>query len=51
MGKNAECIQDACKDAGLPKPEYGTDGLFVWITFLRDGWEIDAEFFNEVFLQ
>ena len=26
---------DACKDAGLPEPEYGTDGLFVWIIFKR----------------
>lgn len=23
------------KDAGLPEPKYGTDGLFVWITFKR----------------
>lgn len=28
-------MMDACKDAGLPEPEYGTDGLFVWITFKR----------------
>ena len=26
---------DACKDAGLPELEYGTDELFVWITFKR----------------
>ena len=25
----------ACKTVGLPKPEYGTDGGFVWITFMR----------------
>ena len=26
---------DACKAVGLPEPEYGTDGGFVWITFMR----------------
>ena len=26
---------DACKAVGLPEPEYGTDGAFVWITFKR----------------
>ena len=26
---------DACKAVGLPEPEYGTDGGFVWITFKR----------------
>lgn len=26
---------DACKNVGLPEPEYGTDGLFVWITIKR----------------
>jgi len=25
----------ACKTAGVPEPTYGTDGLFVWITFKR----------------
>ena len=25
----------ACKAVGLPEPEYGTDGGFVWITFKR----------------
>ena len=25
----------ACKAAGVPEPTYGTDGLFVWITFKR----------------
>ena len=24
--------------AGLPEPEYGTDGTFVWITFKRPGY-------------
>ena len=26
---------EACKTVGLPEPEYGEDGLFVWITFKR----------------
>ena len=26
---------EACKAAGVPEPQYGTDGLFVWITFKR----------------
>ena len=26
---------EACKVVGLPEPEYGTDGAFVWITFKR----------------
>lgn len=26
---------EACKSAGIPEPEYGTDGLFVWVTFKR----------------
>ena len=34
-GTGEQRMMDACKDAGLPEPEYGTDGLFVWITFKR----------------
>ena len=26
---------DACKAVGLPEPEYGTDGGFVWSAFMR----------------
>ena len=26
---------EACKAVGLPEPEYGNDGGFVWITFMR----------------
>ena len=26
---------EAYKAVGLPEPEYGTDGGFVWITFMR----------------
>lgn len=34
-GTGVKRMIDACKKAGLPEPEYGTDGLFVWITFKR----------------
>ncbi len=26
---------ESCKNVGLPEPEYGTDGTFVWIIFKR----------------
>jgi len=28
-------MAEVCKTVGLPEPEYGTDGTFVWITFKR----------------
>ena len=34
-GTGGSCMVDACKAVGLPAPEYGTDGGFVWITFKR----------------
>ena len=34
-GTGGSCMVDACKAVGLPEPEYGTDGGFVWITFKR----------------
>ena len=34
-GSGVSRMMDACKDAGLPEPKYGTNGLFVWITFYR----------------
>lgn len=34
-GSGVSRMVDACKAVGLPEPEYGTDGLFVWITFRR----------------
>jgi len=34
-GTGVQRMMEACKNAGLPEPEYGTDGLFVWITFKR----------------
>ena len=34
-GSGVSRMMDACKAAGLPEPVYGTDGLFVWITFKR----------------
>jgi ATP-dependent DNA helicase RecG len=35
LGTGVQRMMDACKDAGLPEPEYGTDGSFMWITFKR----------------
>ena len=34
-GTGVSCMVEACKAVGLPEPEYGTDGAFVWITFKR----------------
>ena len=34
-GTGVSRMVKACKAVGLPEPEYGTDGGFVWITFMR----------------
>ena len=34
-GTGVSLMVEACKAVGLPEPEYGTDGGFVWITFKR----------------
>ena len=34
-GTGVSRMVEACKAVGLPEPEYGTDGGFVWITFKR----------------
>lgn len=34
-GTGVSRMVDACKATGLPEPEYGTDGAFVWIIFKR----------------
>lgn len=34
-GTGVSRMVDACKAVGLPEPEYGADGGFVWITFRR----------------
>ena len=34
---------EACKAVGLPEPEYGTDGLFVWITFKRPSLDANSD--------
>ena len=34
-GTGVSRMVDACKAVGLPEPEYGTDGGFVQITFMR----------------
>ena len=35
LGTGVSRIVETCKTVGLPEPEYGTDGAFVWITFKR----------------
>ena len=42
-GTGVQRMMDACKDAGLPEPEYGTDGLFVWITFKRPSLDTNSD--------
>ena len=37
-GTGVNRMVEACKTVGLPEPEYGTDGTFVWITFKRLGY-------------
>ena len=34
-GSGVSRMMEACVEAGLPEPKYGTNGLFVWITFYR----------------
>ena len=34
-GTGVSRMVESCKAVGLPEPEYGADGLFVWITFKR----------------
>ena len=34
-GTGVSRMVEACKAVGLPEPEYGIDGGFVWITFMR----------------
>ena len=34
-GTGVSRMVDACKAVGLPELEYGNDGGFVWITFMR----------------
>lgn len=41
--KGVQRMMEACKNAGLPEPEYGTDGLFVWITFKRPGLDTNLD--------
>ena len=40
-GTGVQRMMEACKNGGLPEPEYGTDGLFVWITFKRPSLDIN----------
>ena len=34
-GSGVSRMVEACREAGLPEPKYGTNGAFVWITFYR----------------
>lgn len=34
-GTGVSRMVNACKKVNLPEPQYGTDGSFVWITFMR----------------
>ena len=34
-GTGVSRMMEVCKAASVPEPKYGTDGLFVWITFQR----------------
>ena len=34
---------ETCKAVGLPEPEYGADGLFVWITFKRPNAGVNSD--------
>lgn len=39
----------ACKAAGVPEPTYGTDGLFVWITFKRPDLDTYLETYSDTY--
>lgn len=49
-GTGVSRMVEACKAVGLPEPEYGTDGAFVWITFKRPN-SITQEQYLEVWDQ
>ena len=42
-GTGVSRMVEACKAVGLPEPQYGTDGLFVWITFKRPSLDINSD--------
>ena len=42
-GTGVSRMVDACKAAGVPEPTYGTDGLFVWITFKRPDLDTNSD--------
>jgi ATP-dependent DNA helicase RecG len=42
-GTGVSRMVEACKAVGLPEPQYGTDGLFVWITFMRPSLDSDSD--------
>jgi len=42
-GTGVSRMIEACKNVGLPEPEYGMDGTFVWITFKRPNKHVDSD--------
>ena len=42
-GTGVNRMVNACKAVGLPEPEYGTDGGFVWITFKRSNSDTNSD--------
>lgn len=42
-GTGVSRMMDACREVGLPDPEYGTDGSFVWITFKRPNSDTNSD--------
>ena len=42
-GTGVSRMVEACKAVGLPEPEYGIDGGFVWITFKRPNYVTNSD--------
>lgn len=38
-----------CKAVGVPEPKYGTDGLFVWITFKRPYSNTNSDTYSDTY--
>ena len=38
---------ESCKNVGLPEPEYGTDGTFVWIIFKRPSLDTNLDTYSD----
>lgn len=42
-GTGVSRMVEACKAVGLPEPDYGTNGTFVWITFKRPNSDTNSD--------